>query len=327
MKTILYLNHDFFIYDRAIAEELRRCGYEVIFRNFIRQAGFMDRRRCKKQGILPVQYASNRCQSTILSELSKKKICVDAVLVTSGQAMTEDTLKTLHQMYPQAKFIWNLWDSINEIDHFEVLQKYFDILISFDKIEAERYGFVYSPDFYIKEASAAQKKYDYCFVATYTVYRNRVLQDMLSQIQGKHNFIYLKETPNNRIVPTIRRIFSGEEKKLAERNIYYQALDYDAMLEIFAESRCIIDIAHPGQTGLSMRPFEAMAVKSKLLTTNKTIDGYDFYQADNIYIADPEELHMPPDDFLNGPYRNLPGEIYRRYSVESWCDKIQRLIE
>lgn len=327
MKTILYLNHDFFIYDRAIAEELRRRGYEVLFRKFVRQAGFMDRRRCKKQGILPAQYASNRCQSSILSELSKKKKFVDAVLVTSGQAMTEDTLKALHQMYPQAKFIWNLWDSINEIDHFEAIQKYFDILISFDKIEAERYGFVYSPDFYIKEAFAAQKKYDYCFVATYTEYRNRVLQDMLSQIQGKNNFIYLKETPNNRIVPTIRRIFFGEEKKLAERNIYYQALDYDAMLEIFAESRCIIDIAHPGQTGLSMRPFEAMAVKSKLLTTNKTIDGYDFYQADNIYIGDPEELHMPSDDFLNAPYRDLPGEIYRRYSVESWCDKIQRLIE
>lgn len=327
MKTILYLNHDFFIYDRAIAEELRKRGYEVLFRKFVRQAGFWDRRRCKKQGMIPVQYASNRCQASILAELSRRKNGVDAVLVTSGQAMTEDTLKKLHQMYPQAKFIWNLWDSVKAIDHFELLQKYFDILISFDKIEAERYGFVYNPDFYVKETSAMRKKYDYCFVATYTEYRNLILQDMLSQVNGKDNFIYLKETPNNRIIPTIRRILSGEEKKLAGRNIYYQALNYDAMLEVFAESRCIIDIAHPGQTGLSMRPFEAMAVKSKLLTTNKMIDGYDFYHADNIYIADPEELHMPPDDFLNAPYRDLPGEIYRRYSIESWCDKIQRLIE
>lgn len=327
MKTILYLNHDFFIYDRAIAEELRKRGYEVLFRKFVRQAGFLDRRLCKKHGITAGQYAAGRCQASILSELWNEKKHVDAVLVTSGQAMTEDTLKQLHQMYPQAKFIWNLWDSISQIDNFKLLQKYFDILISFDKIEAERYGFLYSPDFYIKEASADRKKYDYCFVATYTEYRNCVLQDMLSVTSGKHNFIYWKETPNNRWLPTVRRFFSGEEKKLAERNIYYKALEYNAMLEIFAESRCIIDIAHPGQTGLSMRPFEAMAVKSKLLTTNQMIGRYDFYSADNIFIADPETLQMPPEDFLNTPYREIPEEIYRRYSVESWCNKIQRLIE
>lgn len=327
MKTILYLNHDFFIYDRAIAEELRKRGYEVLFRKFIRQAGFLDRRLCKKHGITSVQYAADRCQESILSELSKTKKHVDAVLVTSGQAMTETTLEKLHQMYPQARFIWNLWDSFREIDHFEVLQKYFDILISFDKIEAQQYGFYYSPDFYVKEAAAVQKKYDYCFVATYTEYRNRILQDMLSKDRGKINFIYLKETPNNRLIPTVRRIFSGEGKKLAGRNIYYKALDYDAMLEAFAQSRCIIDIAHPGQTGLSMRPFEAMAVKSKLLTTNETIRRYDFYNGNNIYIVDPEKISMPPDDFLDTPYQELPEKIYRRYSVGSWCDNIQRLIE
>ncbi len=327
MKTILYLNHDFFIYDRTIAEELRKRGYEVLFRKFVRQAGFLDRRLCKKHGISARQYAADRCQASILSGLTKKNQHVDVVLVTSGQAMTEDTLQKLHQMYPQAKFIWNLWDSINQNDHFKLIQKYFDILISFDKIEAKQYGFLYSPDFYIKEVTGQQKKYDYCFVATYTEYRNNVLQDMLSKVGGKYNFIYLKETPNNRWLPMIRRICSGEEKKLAERNIYYKALEYDAMLEVFAQSRCIIDIAHPGQTGLSMRPFEAMAVKSKLLTTNEMICRYDFYDKDNIYIADPENIEMPPDDFLETPYKDIPEEIYRRYSVGSWCDNIQRLIE
>lgn len=327
MKTILYLNHDFFIYDRAIAEELRKRGYEVLFRKFVRQAGFLDRRLCKKYGITSRQYAANRCQASILSELTKKRQHVDVVLVTSGQAMTEDTLKQLHQMFPQAKFIWNLWDSIRQNDQFEVLEKYFDILISFDKIEARQYGFLYSPDFYIKEVAAQQKKYDYCFVATYTEYRNSVLQDMLSRVGAKHNFIYLKETPNNRVIPTLRRICSKEVKWLAEKNIYYKALEYDTMLEIFAQSRCIIDIAHPGQTGLSMRPFEAMAVKSKLLTTNETIRIYDFYDEANIYIADPENIQMPPEDFLESPYKDIPEEIYRRYSVGSWCDNIQRLIE
>lgn len=327
MKTILYLNHDFFIYDRAIAEELRKRGYEVLFRKFVRKAGFLDRRLCKKQGITSVQYAANCCQASILSKLRKEKKHVDAVLVTSGQAMTEDTLQTLHKMYPQAKFLWNLWDSIQQIDEFELLKKYFDILLSFDKIEAERYGFLYNPDFYVKETSAAEKEYDYCFVATYTEYRDGILQDMLSKTGRKHNFIYLKETPNNRLIPTLRRLCSGETRKLAKRNIYYKTLAYDAMLDVFAKSRCIIDISHPGQTGLSMRPFEAMAVKSKLLSTNEMIRGYDFYNTDNIYIADPGNLRMPPDDFLVTPYQEIPEEIYRRYSVGSWCNKIQRLIE
>lgn len=327
MKTILYLNHDFFIYDRAIAEELQKRGYEVLSRKFVRQAGFWDRRRCKKYGITSRQYAADRCQQSILSELSEKKKHVDAVLVTSGQAMSEDTLKQLHQMYPKARFIWNLWDSIAQIDQFELLKKYFDILMSFDKIEAEQYGFLYSPDFYIKETVAGQKKYDYCFVATYTEQRDAILREMLTKSPGKDYFIYLKETPDNRLAPMLRRICSGEEKKLADRNIYYKALEYDVMLEIFAQSRCIIDIAHPGQTGLSMRPFEAMAVKSKLITTNQMIRSYDFYDGNNIYIADPKKIQMPPDDFLDAPYRDVPEEIYCRYSVASWCDNVQRLIE
>ena len=325
MKTILYLNHDFFVYDRAIARELRKRGYQVLSYKFIKQAGFLDRRLCKKKGIPARQYAADRMQHTILSELERKQIKVDVVLVTSGQALSVETMKKLHQMYPEARFLWNLWDGKKELDNFSALSAYFDDLISFDRIEAEQCGFHYMSDFYLKERDAVPKKYDFCFVATYTEMREHILQEMLSKTDCKNNFIYLKETPDNRIVPSIKRLMHGEAKKLATRNIFYNSLEYDTMLDVFAGSRCIIDIAHPGQTGLSMRPFEAMAVKSKLVTTNKEIRKYDFYNPNNIYVIDPKKISMPGEDFINTAYEPVPDEIYKKYSIGSWCDQLQEL--
>ncbi|MBQ8261855.1 MAG: hypothetical protein IJZ00_06185 [Lachnospiraceae bacterium] len=325
MKTILYLNHDFFAYDRAIAKELEKRGYQVLFRKFVRTAGFLDRRLCKKKGIPARQYASECMQKAILKELEKKKVKVDVVLVTSGQALTEETMQRLHEMYPKACFLWNLWDGKKEIGTFSQLSPYFNHLISFDKLEAKQCGFHYMSDFYLQEYPAKEKKYDYCFVATNTEPRYRILQEMLAKANTENVFVYLKETPDQRLIPSLKRLFSGEEKRLAERKIFYNSLEYDTMLEVFASSKCIIDIAHPGQTGLSMRPFEAMAVQSKLVTTNPEIKNYDFYNPNNIFVVQPDEIQMPGRDFLDGAYEAIPEEIYKKYSVESWCDQLQEL--
>lgn len=325
MKTILFLNHDFYGYDRAIARELEKRGYQVLSYKFIRQAGFFDRRLCKRKGISARQYATESVQQDILSDLKRKNVKVDVVLVTSGQALTEQTMKELHQMYPDACYLWNLWDGKKQLPHFDELSPYFNHLISFDKLEAEQCGFHYIPDFYQKEIIGAEKKFDYCYVATLTEQRHLILQRMLDKANVKNAFIYIKDTPDPRIVPSLRRFFRGEEKKLAERNIYYKPLRYDEMLEVFACSRCIIDIASKGQTGLSMRPFEAMAVRSKLVTTNREIKGYDFYNPENIFTVDEENIRMPEEDFLYSAYQPVPDEIYKKYSIESWCDQLQEL--
>ena len=53
-------------------------------------------------------------------------------------------------------------------------------------------------------------------------------------------------------------------------------------MEIFSDSRCILDAPQAGQVGLTIRTIECLGAKRKLVTTNSDIKNYDFYNENNI---------------------------------------------
>ena len=85
-------------------------------------------------------------------------------------------------------------------------------------------------------------------------------------------------------------------------------------------STCILDAPQGGQTGLTLRCFECMGAKRKLITTNVDIVNYDFYRASNIlvYPGTIEERKA----FFENPYEDLPEELYRKYSMNSWMKRL-----
>lgn len=84
----------------------------------------------------------------------------------------------------------------------------------------------------------------------------------------------------------------------------------------------MIDIAHPNQKGLSMRPFEALGLKRKLITNNTDIKNYDFYNENNIFVVNDFNNIEIPDSFLNNPYEELPDKIYEKYYIKNWLKTI-----
>src|SRR5690606_32532746 len=80
-----------------------------------------------------------------------------------------------------------------------------------------------------------------------------------------------------------------------------------ALAEVIQKSKnaeILIDLIRPNQSGLSFRFFEAMALHKKVITNNKTIAEYDFYNPNNIVIID-ENIQDIPDSFLNTPYEEV----------------------
>jgi hypothetical protein len=68
--------------------------------------------------------------------------------------------------------------------------------------------------------------------------------------------------------------------------------------------------------------FEAMGYHKKLITTNKEIVNYDFYDPANIFVIDDNEDISIPDAFFETPYKKLPPEVYNKYTVSAWVDTI-----
>ena len=81
-------------------------------------------------------------------------------------------------------------------------------------------------------------------------------------------------------------------------NDYSKTYQYKDIAQYCSESRAILDIAHPLQTGLTMRTIEVLfGIGRKLITTNKDIINYDFYNENNILIINRENLEIPKSFF------------------------------
>lgn len=108
-----------------------------------------------------------------------------------------------------------------------------------------------------------------------------------------------------------------EFRRTKPKDYQYNKLSAKQIIEISQKSRCIVDIQHSNQTGLTMRTFEMLGLKKKLITTNRTIKDYDFYNDNNICIIDPNNIQIP-EEFLLTPYEPISYEVYDKYSLKNW---------
>lgn len=90
-----------------------------------------------------------------------------------------------------------------------------------------------------------------------------------------------------------------------------------------AEARCIVDILSPGQSGLSLRPFDALFLKKKLITNCFEIEKMDFYRPSNIYIIRDSKLEEL-EEFMRMPYQDVEAEIVEQYEVNQWLRYFMR---
>ena len=98
-------------------------------------------------------------------------------------------------------------------------------------------------------------------------------------------------------------------------------MSQDKIIEIFDNSKVVLDINHPLQFGLTMRTIECIGAEKKLITTNKNIKDYDFYNPNNILIIDRENINIDMS-FFEKEYQTLPDELYKKYSLTNWLRNI-----
>jgi hypothetical protein len=75
-----------------------------------------------------------------------------------------------------------------------------------------------------------------------------------------------------------------------------------------------------GQYGLSFRVLKLWLWK-KIITDNEAIKTYDFYNPNNILILN-ENISNLDKAFFEKPYEKIPDEIYYRYTLDSWVNKV-----
>ena len=152
-------------------------------------------------------------------------------------------------------------------------------------------------------------------------YKNGI-ENLIKQNNNEYIFTFLGNKKNrineiNQIKAICDNVSKNSYWKVVENEKdYVPYIDY---LSIMINSKCIVDVIIPGQTGLSLRPMEALFFNKKLITNNLYIKKMDFYHPNNIFIIG---IDNDIKNFMKLPNVTISDNIKNNYKTEEWCRRI-----
>ena len=212
------------------------------------------------------------------SDLFKIVLKVTHIVVVDGALNNIDISELIkcRQLNPNLKIILYLINSINaqspimqgvrpKIKMFD-----WDCIYTFDKEDAKRYGYKYIGFCYYSSNQFPEKKEttnDAYFVGGLKGQRENTIYDTYNFLVSKGVKCMFDLMPIGNSIPA----------PLPNVNFYHGWKPYDEILNKVQESNCIIEICQQGQNGATLRYFEAVTMNKKLLTNNKNIINFPFY--------------------------------------------------
>ena len=214
---------------------------------------------------------------------------IDVCLFRSIQAIVRPSVRLC---------LW-VWNPVKEAKRTEMKSVYAAItqagfeISTFDKGDANRYQQRLLNQFFrMKQSlSDARPKYDFYFVG-FEKNRGMMIRELKEILQGYRSCFKV-----------VRKVS--------------EVIPYSENIANIAQARCVIDIVQNGQTGITLRPLEALALRKKLITNNRNILNYDFYDPSNIFILGVDDI-AKLDVFLNTEFKPISSKVISKYDIMTW---------
>lgn len=310
---VLFLAPVFYNYYQVIAEEIRRKGYELDI--FLFPSSFLYKLIDNFSALRGVKKLYIDCYFAFLKKKLGKKY--EKILVIKGSVVPTFFYDYLKERYPTTSYILYIWDDV-KLDQQELsVAHYFDLKYTYNKTDAEKYGFIYRPMFYVPfpNIDSVVKDTDVFYIASYREGRfsfSRKISELMKSYGMKMN-VYLR-------VGMISQIFISKRREYKSW-FHSKNMPYLRMMEVLASSKICVELCRPGQQGLSTRPFEALATNTKVITTNADIINYDFYNSNNVIVVE-EQNPIIPKSWVLAPYESIPENIKKRYSLSTFVNEL-----
>lgn len=180
---------------------------------------------------------------------------------------------------------------------------------TYDQYDSDKYGINLSKcgGYYTAyKGDKREKKYDVMYVG-----KDKGRSEEILSLQKEFEKLGLKT--KFLIMPTTR-----VSKKKA---FYSKPIPYEEVINLVMESRAILNITLPDQQGATLRDYESIFNEVKLITTNKNIKSFDFYDENNIFVLG-EDDNENLIEFVENPYISLNASILEKYSLDSAVKEI-----
>ncbi|UUC45320.1 hypothetical protein [Flavobacterium cerinum] len=328
-QKICLISFDNWHYDKYIIKLLQQKGIDAYHINLggYKHANLISRViNVFSKIFLGINLKTKKKQEHILSELEKNGQH-DIILVINPDVIE---LK-YHQLIKQhtKKYIAYLYDSLHRcpVDHL-LNAGLFDEVFSFDEQDAKAHNFIKMNNYiYFDKKPIPAEKPPYkittisSFDKRFPIYNT--IANQLEQMKAPFHFIFVSRNINFK---KFKYNFKAEAGAKTNKQLLFQSkkIRLKQLLKLYSEAEIILDIVQNNQTGLSFRVFEAMGMQKKLITDNKTIVNYPFYNPNNILIIDRDNPVITPE-FLATDYEPVPEAIYNQYTLDNWVSTIFNL--
>lgn len=249
----------------------------------------------------------------------------DVLIIYDNNKLCNDVafLNSVKKRFPQITLVYMFTNIIAKSRAIEnnfvgELNKYYDIVFAFDRVDAEKYGFSYSPLVYSPDVSV---KHDSSSKGENVFYIGNA-KDRIDMLHSSFNRLISLGVKCNFFIVGV-----PQEKQIHNESIKYNTtLPYNVVLDHIQDSTCLLDVIQGDSTGLTIKVCEAVYFNKKLITTNKDVMNYDFY--DDRFIEVIESVADISEKFLHENKKVEYKESGREYfSLNALINRINNIID
>lgn len=313
-KSILLLGVGFYDYEQAIVDALKTRFTNVYYANIYYKTLFS-----RILSHISYKLVKSISDSHVSKQIKNLPSNIDYIIIIKGESLNKEHIELLKSKYSASKFLLYQWDSFIRLKNKSLLLENFDNIFTFDRLDSIKYGFKFRPLFYRKTYTndVNRNKYDISFVGEMHSNRYQILHN-LKQEFIKNGIKYKIILYTGRYTYFINRFIKNKIRKEDSDLFIFKKLSYKQYLELSLSSKVILDLAHPKQSGLTMRTIEAIGMNKKILTNNKDIANYPFLPNENYCTFDDGNI-LIDYSFFN---RNFVSNDTSYFSLNTFIDEL-----
>jgi hypothetical protein len=324
-KKILFISVKTFNYEIEIADKLRELGARVDYFDERPSNSVLTKAVIRLRRSL-FQKKINSYYNNILQKIEHKKY--DYFLLIKGEVIPSFFLKKLKSSQQECIFIFYNWDSYENNPNAISIFNFFDRRFTFDPQDAKGFNLDFRPLFFIdrykKINESRNPKYKVLFLGTAHSDRYRI-SNYIKKWSAQNNYsTFMYYYMQSRLVYFLKSNFDKSYmgvKDFNYKDISFKSLNINEIINYYENSSIILDVNLPNQRGLTMRTFEAFGAGKKIITTNKEILKYSFYDPNNIFVIDREDIELSID-FFESNSNPIDEEMLYQMSISGWIESI-----
>jgi hypothetical protein len=270
-SKIAVIGPSFFGYVEAVTEELTRQGNAAHYFDERHSNSIYSKIFYRLGFDYPIRQARKRHLSRLIQDIMDGGF--GSVLLVDVEVIDRVFCETL-QSHNVDVFLY-MWDSAKNKPGFVDMIGTVKAAATFDPLDAENLGMHYIPLFaetvYKPTADAPMRTPgSVAFNGTMHSHRARQLA-LLERILGNGVRVEKLLYYHSRMLYFIKSIFIPSSWHYAS-SISTTGYSKETVADLYMRSQYVVDIHHPGQSGLTSRTFEALRAGALLVTFNKTVN-------------------------------------------------------